>query len=74
MGFWMDGLVSIPDRSKSFFSSPQPTERSIEWVQGALVPGVKRPGRETDHSPPSTAEVKNDGAIPPLSHTSSWYT
>jgi hypothetical protein len=25
---------------------------------GALSPGVKRPGRETDHSPPSNAEVK----------------
>jgi hypothetical protein len=23
-------------------------------------PGVKRPGRETDHSPPSSAEVKNE--------------
>jgi hypothetical protein len=30
-------------------------------------PGVKRPGREADHSPPSTAEVKKmSGAIPPL--------
>jgi hypothetical protein len=33
---------------------------------------VKRPGRETDHSLQSSAEVKNSGAIPPLSHTSSW--
>jgi hypothetical protein len=29
-------------------------------------PGVKRLGREADHSPPSSAEVKNDGAILPL--------
>jgi hypothetical protein len=29
-------------------------------------PGVKRQGREADHSPPSSAEVKNGGAIPPL--------
>jgi hypothetical protein len=29
-------------------------------------PGVKRPGREADNSPPSNAEVKNGGAIPPL--------
>jgi hypothetical protein len=28
--------------------------------------GVKRPGREADHSPPSSAEVRNGGAIPPL--------
>jgi hypothetical protein len=28
--------------------------------------GVKRQGREADHSPPSYVEVKKDGAIPPL--------
>jgi hypothetical protein len=32
--------------------------------------GVQRPRREADHSPPSTAEVKNGGAIPPLPHIS----
>jgi hypothetical protein len=25
---------------------------------GALSPGLKRPGREADHSPPASAEVK----------------
>jgi hypothetical protein len=30
----------------------------ILWVPGALSPGVKRPGREADHSPPTSAEVK----------------
>jgi hypothetical protein len=25
--------------------------------------GVKRPGREADHSPPSSAEVKNGGTV-----------
>jgi hypothetical protein len=30
------------------------------------------PGRETDHSPLSDAEIKNDGAIPPIPHMSSW--
>jgi len=30
----------------------------IQWVTGALSLGVKRPGREADHSPPSSAEVK----------------
>jgi hypothetical protein len=29
-------------------------------------PGVKRQGREADFSPPSTVEVMNGGAIPPL--------
>jgi hypothetical protein len=31
-------------------------------------PGVRRPGRETDHSPASTAEVKNDEAMPPFTY------
>jgi hypothetical protein len=30
------------------------------------IGGVKRPGCEADHSPPSSAVVNNDGAIPPL--------
>jgi flagellar basal body-associated protein FliL len=43
-----------------FFSSPslQPTQPPIQWVQGAFSLGVKRPRREADHSPPSSAEVK----------------
>jgi hypothetical protein len=40
-------------------------------VTEGSYPGVKRQGRETDNSTPSSAEVKNDGAIPPLHHTSS---
>jgi hypothetical protein len=30
----------------------------IQWVPGDLSPGLKRPGREADHSPPTSAEVK----------------
>jgi hypothetical protein len=29
-----------------------------QWVPEALSLGVKRPGREADHSPPSSAEAK----------------
>jgi hypothetical protein len=36
-----------------------------------IPPGVKRPGREADHSHPSSAEVKNGGSIPQLHHMSS---
>jgi hypothetical protein len=36
-----------------------PNQPPIQWVLGALSLGVKRPGREADHSPPSSAEVKN---------------
>jgi hypothetical protein len=35
-----------------------PTQPPIQWVPGALSLRVKRPGREADHSPPSSAEVK----------------
>jgi hypothetical protein len=31
---------------------------SIQWVPGALLPGVKRHGREAHHPPPTSAEVK----------------
>jgi hypothetical protein len=40
-------------------SSREPTQPPIQWVPGALSLGVKRLGREADHSPPSSAEVKN---------------
>jgi hypothetical protein len=32
--------------------------RPIQWVTGDLSPGLKRPGREADHLPPASAEVK----------------
>jgi hypothetical protein len=34
------------------------TQPPIQWVPGALSLGIMRPGREADHSPPSSAEVK----------------
>jgi hypothetical protein len=49
---------------------PGPTQPPVQRVPGALSPGVKRSGREADHSP-SSAEVKNSGAILPLFHTPS---
>jgi hypothetical protein len=38
----------------------------IQWVQGALLPGVKRPGREADHSPHLVPKLRVNGAISPL--------
>jgi hypothetical protein len=35
-----------------------PTQLPTQWVSGALSLGIKRPGRDADHSPPSSAEVK----------------
>jgi hypothetical protein len=34
---------------------------------GGFIPGVKWQGHEADQSPPSSAEVKNGGTVPPLS-------
>jgi hypothetical protein len=39
-------------------TAPGLTHLPIQWVPGALSLEVKRPGREADHSPPSSAEVK----------------
>jgi hypothetical protein len=36
----------------------EPTQLPIQWVPGALSLGVKQPGREADHSPPTGAEIK----------------
>jgi hypothetical protein len=63
-GYGLDGGgvgVRVPVGSRIFAVSIQalgPTQPSIEWVPGALSPGVKRRGREADHSPPTSAEVK----------------
>jgi hypothetical protein len=38
--------------------SKGPTQPSIQWVKWALSLGVKRPEGEADHSPPSSAGVK----------------
>jgi hypothetical protein len=48
------------------------TQPPIQWVSGPLSPGAKRQGREADHSPPSSAEVKKIGSIHPLPLTASW--
>jgi hypothetical protein len=60
-------------RQKSGFDSRQGKEIFLFSIRfrAHSVPEVKQQGSEADHSPPSSAAVKNDGAIPPLSHTSS---
>jgi hypothetical protein len=35
-----------------------PTQPPIQWVTGAFSPRVKRQERETDHSSPTSIEVK----------------
>jgi hypothetical protein len=38
----------------------RPTRAPVEWVPESLSMGIKRLGRETDHSQSSSAEVKNE--------------
>jgi hypothetical protein len=40
----------------------------MQWVPGTLSQGAKRQGREANHSPPTSAEVKKSEAILPLPH------
>jgi hypothetical protein len=58
------GLISSPGRvSNCFFSASTrptlgPNQPPIQCAPGALSPREKRPEREADHSPPTSAEVK----------------
>jgi hypothetical protein len=48
-----------------------PAPQRPEWLwgpPGLLLQGVKRQGRGGAHSPPPSAEVKNDGSIHPHPH------
>jgi hypothetical protein len=61
----------------TFFSAASNTalvapQTYIQWQPEAVYPGIKRPGRETDHSSQFSAKVKNGGAIPLLPDTPSW--
>jgi hypothetical protein len=55
------GRSSSPGAGKNFHFSMSsrptmgPTQPPIEWVPGAISPGVKRPGSEADHSRPTSA-------------------
>jgi hypothetical protein len=70
----MDGRGSIPGRAR-FYWFPQRPDRLggppsllSNGYREALSLEVRWPAREADHSPPSTAEVRNGGAVPPLPH------
>jgi hypothetical protein len=51
----MLGIFLFTTVSKPALEATQPP---MQWVPGALSLRVKRPGREADHSPPSSVEVK----------------
>jgi hypothetical protein len=56
--------MDLPNKDRNFVvtvSRPAlgPIQPQSHWVPEILSPGVKRLGREADHSPSSSAEVKN---------------
>jgi hypothetical protein len=50
MGFSLFATASRP--------ALRPTQSPVKWVAGTLTSRFKRPGREADHSPSSSAEIK----------------
>jgi hypothetical protein len=50
------GFFLIATASRALLGQTQPP---TQWVPPTISPGVKRPGREADHSPPYSVEVKN---------------
>ena len=70
--------VRLPAEKRENFSSPHrparalaPTWPHTQWVLGFFT-GVKRSGRDAEHSPTSNAEVKNErsdtSALPACHH------
>jgi len=49
----MPGIFLLTTASQTGSQPP------IEWVPEALSLWIKRPGPEADHSPPTSAEIKN---------------
>jgi hypothetical protein len=74
-GWTAENWGSIPCRGRDFSllhivhtgSGAHPASYAVGTK--ALSPGVKRQGLEADHLCISSAEVKNDGAIPTLPHS-----
>jgi hypothetical protein len=54
--------VQVPLGSRIFtFPVLESSRTPIQWVLVALAQVVKRQGREADHSPPTSADVKKTG-------------
>jgi hypothetical protein len=77
-GYGLEGWGSFSVRGKGFslFHSLQtgPGAHPASYPTGTGNSVIKRPESEAYRSHPFNAEVKNDGAIPPLAHMSSWHS
>jgi hypothetical protein len=64
MDYGLDDRVRFPAGVRDFTllhsvqNDSRATQAPIQWVLKAFRQGVKRTGREADHSLPSNAEVK----------------
>jgi hypothetical protein len=75
----MDDWGSIPDMDRDFFSlrhgihtGPGVHPASYPLGTKGCSPGIRRTECEADHSPPSSAEVKNAWTYVTIPHKSSW--
>jgi hypothetical protein len=67
----LHGRGSIANKGKTFLHSLQTGSGAH---RGRFSRGVKQSGREANHSPSSSAEIKNGEATPPLPHMSLWHS
>jgi hypothetical protein len=65
LSYGLDDRSSIPARGRDFsfryliHTDSGPAQHPIHCIPGALSPGLKRPKRKADYSPPCSAKVKN---------------
>jgi hypothetical protein len=69
MGYGLDSSGLIPGISLPWRIQTGTEAHLTSYPTGTGIKGLRH---EVDHSPPSSATVKNGGAVPPLPHTSSW--
>jgi hypothetical protein len=72
--FWFLAGTKVLPFFITYTPAMELTHSLIQWVPGAVSPGVKWQGPEADHTPPSSVEVKNVATISPLLHTSAWHS
>jgi hypothetical protein len=58
LGFYSQQGLGIYLFTTASRTALRPTQPPIQWVPGAISLGVKWPGREADHTPPSSTKVK----------------
>jgi hypothetical protein len=79
-GHGLGGRGYIPGRGKIFLFSTVsmpvlgPIQPPIQRLPGDFPLGAKQLECEANHILPSSAKVKNGGAVPPLLHMSSWHS